>query len=202
VGSGEGDDPVTANDDNPSSRPEPHPHPPRIQPFKVQSFRLQPFNLYELLVVIVIAGILVAVAIDRLWAYLEVAERTAMVQTVGNLRSALNIQFAYLVVRGRGSSGAEALARQNPMDWLSTKPDNYLGEFSGTLPANIPAGTWYFDTRGRELVYVVKFKDHFRSAGGSGKVRLRVRLSGSPANDGGIDGIVIEPVERYEWQPA
>jgi type II secretory pathway pseudopilin PulG len=202
VGSGKGDDPVTADDDNLSSRPEPHPPPPRIRPFKVQSFRLQPFNLYELLVVIVIVGILVAVAIERLWAYLEVAEKTAVAQTVGYLRSALNLQFAYLVVRGRGSSGAEALARQNPMDWLSTKPDNYLGEFSGTLPANVPAGIWYFDTRSRELVYIVKFKNHFRSAGGSGRVRLRVRLSSSPANDGSIDGIVIEPVEWYEWQPA
>ena len=40
---------------------------------------------------------------------------------------------------------------------FAEKPESYAGEFFGADPVLFEPGTWYFDTRDRALVYLVRF---------------------------------------------
>jgi prepilin-type N-terminal cleavage/methylation domain-containing protein len=121
------------------------------------------FSLLELLVVIVLIGILLSVAIDRLMVMSAKAERYAMDQVLGSLRSGIQIRVAELIATNRAGEIA-ALAGTNPMRRLAELPPNYLGELFGPDPAVLQAGNWYFDTRERALVYLVDNEQFFDSA--------------------------------------
>lgn len=165
------------------------------------------FTLLELLVVIAIIGILGAVILDRILRYQEYAEKTAMEQTVGILRSALHLRLAEYLVRGKWQD-VEKLVQSNPMDWLAQKPENYLGEHLNPKPGEIPSGNWYFDPKDHTLVYLVRSDRHFVADGGGRKwVRYRVspvygdndKESGSAADKKEINGIRLTLVETYRW---
>lgn len=163
------------------------------------------FTLLELVVVICIIAILGGMLLNRIWFYQEQAERAAMEQVAGALQSALTLQFGRLMVRGR-ETGAGVLATENPMNWLSRKPDNYEGEFYNPTPQAVPPGSWMFDLKSRELIYVVNRGEYFTPGKDGVKwVRYRVNLvyenapgEGAKGNRA-IAGAVIEPVESYVW---
>lgn len=79
--------------------------------------RIKGFSLFELVVVLTIIGVLIAIAIDKLPAWQEQAERAAMQNVVGSLNSALGIKLASYLL-GNDLAGVRALQGSNPMDQL------------------------------------------------------------------------------------
>jgi general secretion pathway protein G len=167
--------------------------------------RARGFSLFELLVVMCIVAVLAAALLNRVSFYQEQAEKAAMDQVVAALQSALTLQLASLMTRGR-ESDADRLATENPMNWLAKKPANYGGEFFDPGPQAVAPGNWMFDLKSRDLIYVVD-RGNFFTPGKSGVkwIRLHVNLVRDyiPGDAGkrrqALSGAVIEPVEAYRW---
>lgn len=163
------------------------------------------FTLIELVVVISIIAVLAGTLLNRIWFYQEQAEKAAMEQVAGALQSALTIQFASLMARGR-EADMDTLATANPMNWLARKPANYAGEFYGLTPQSVPPGSWAFDLKSRNLVYVVERGEYF-TPGKDGAKWVRYRVSpvyeNFPEGNGGVRkalaGAVFGPAEPYHW---
>jgi prepilin-type N-terminal cleavage/methylation domain-containing protein len=166
------------------------------------------FSLLELVVVVVIVSLLALAAIDRLLKLRFEAERAGVQSVVGALKSALYIEFAAAAARGEIGRMGEA-AGSNPMVRLAEKPEGYAGEFYGADAAVFEPGSWYFDTRDRALVYVVRFPEQFSSAlAGTPRARFAVApdfddLDGNGRFDAGRDalrGLTLVAVEPFSWK--
>ena len=165
------------------------------------------FTLFELIVVIIIVSVLAWSFLGRFLTLQEAAEKAAMEYTVGAIRSALNIQLAGLMTRGR-MQDLPLLAAENPFNFLSGKQKNYVGEFYDAQIADIPRGSWYFDLKHKQLVYLVWRGTHFvPDAQGNKWVRFQVNLVYNDALRGAalspatkeIGGITLEEVQPYRW---
>ena len=166
------------------------------------------FSLLELLIVIVIVSVLVVMAIDRLLRLRFEAERVTVQSVIGAMRSGLYVEFAAAAAGGKGAR-IDSAAGSNPMLRLSERPDGYAGEFFGADPALFEPGTWYFDTRDRALVYVVRFPEQFVTPlSGPPRVRLAVEpdyddLDRNGRFDPGRDpvrGLKLVPLEHFYWK--
>lgn len=166
------------------------------------------FSLLELLIVIVIISLLMVVAIDRLLALRFEAERATVQSVIGALRSALYIEFAGAAARGQ-MQRMDVARGSNPVLHLAEKPDGYAGEFFGPEPGLFEPGTWYFDTRDRALVYLVRFPQQFVTAlSGPPRLRLAVEpdyddLDRNGRFDPGRDpvrGLKLVPLEPFYWK--
>ena len=171
-------------------------------------YHLRAFSLLELLIVIVVISVLVVVAVDRLLRLRFEAERVTVQSTIAAMRSGLYVDFAAAAAGGQGSR-IDAARGSNPMLRLSEKPDAYAGEFFGADPALFEPGTWYFDTRDRAIVYVVRFPEQFVTPlAGPPRVRLAVEpdyddLDRDGRFDAGRDpvrGLKLVPLEPYHWK--
>ena len=163
------------------------------------------FTLIELIVVVTIVVVLATVFLERVWFYQEQAEKTAMVEVVGAIQSALTMQHGRLLTHGMESE-ITVLAVDNPMKWLSKQPHNYSGEFYDPTPRSVAPGNWVFDLRSRELIYVLDRADHFvPGKNGQKWIRYRVNLMYDPVlgsadkNAKELVGTVFEPTEQYKW---
>lgn len=167
------------------------------------------FSLVELVVVIAIIAALFSVAFQRLFVLQVEAERTAVEQIVGNLRSAIGIKVAEHYVNN-DFAGLRGLEGSNPMDRLAEVPHSYLGALSGVDPAKIPPGHWYFDVPSRTLVYRVKNADYFRNdLGAPARIRFTVRvlygksfLGPARGEAPPIEGAQLATIEPYAWVDA
>ena len=166
------------------------------------------FSLLELLIVVVITSVLMVVAIDRLLKLRYEAERVMVQSVVAALRSALYVEFSASTARGE-KNRLDSLRGSNPMLRLSEKPDGYAGEFYGPDPAVFEPGTWYFDTRDRALVYVLRFPEQFVSPlSGPPRVRFRIEpdfddIDHNGRYDPGRDpllGLKLVPLEPFSWK--
>ena len=164
------------------------------------------FSLFELVVVISIVAVLVGIFLNRALYYQEQAEKTAMVGVVGALQSALIMQYGQILARGK-TSDIEWLAKDNPMNWLQQKPDNYAGEFHDPTPLAVKPGNWAFDLDSRDLIYVPSLVNNFRP-GKDGKqwIRYHVAVQYEPSRlpslqkaPSELTGMLFEPVEPYSW---
>jgi type II secretory pathway pseudopilin PulG len=165
------------------------------------------FTLFELIVVIMLFAASAGLFVDRYVKYQEMAEKAAMEQTAGSIRSALTIQVAALIARGRTNDIAR-LAELNPMTFLVDTQKNYVGELFQIGVEDAPPGSWYFDLRTREVVYVVERDTHFQPGpSGSKSVRYKVTAvynEGIPSGPNGsgkksVGGLAFKEVERYTW---
>lgn len=166
-------------------------------------------SLLELVIVMVIVGVLLVVAVERMARLRFEAERVMMESMLTGLRSALTIEFAGGALRGRLGATAATAAGSNPMKLLAERPDTYAGEYAAADPDAVAPGTWYFDTKARHLVYVVRFPEHFLS-GVPGRPRARFRVEpdfDDRDGDGRFDpardsprGLRLVPVEPYRWR--
>jgi len=168
---------------------------------------LRAFSLLEVLVVIVIVSVLVVFAIERLLRLRFEAERVTVQSVIAALRSGLYIEFAAAAAGGQGAR-IDAARGSNPMLRLSEKPEGYAGEFFGADPALFAPGTWYFDSRDRALVYIVRFPEQFTTPlGGPARLRLAVEpdfddLDRNGRFDPGRDpvrGVKLVALEAYHW---
>lgn len=115
---------------------------------------------FELAVVAIIVAILAGILLQRIHAYQAQAEMVAVEHTLSVLRAALAIQQARLQVQGRAAA-VDNLAGQNPMDWLSEKPGNYVGERFAPAARDVQPGNWYFDRKTHFLVYLLNNPNKF-----------------------------------------
>lgn len=166
------------------------------------------FTLFELIIVIILVAVFAGILLGRFQMYQEAAEKAAMEQTAGAIRSALNIQLAALIARGR-TEDIPRLAALNPVTLLAEKQRNYVGEYYDTAGSDIPPGSWYYDLKNRQLVYLVDRGVHFvPDKDGRKWVRYRVSIVYNNALSGAgnaagreIAGIVFREVEPYAWKP-
>ncbi len=158
------------------------------------------FTLIELMVTIIVAAILASVLLDRMLFYRDQAEKVAMQQVVGNLRSALHMKLASLLARNREQELLQ-LAQQNPMNWLAEKPSNYLGEIDLSNAKNLEKGNWYFDTSDKRLLYLVAGNGGDASKAEGNQVYLKVKilradpaypLARGPVRKPAVEGVVLE----------
>jgi general secretion pathway protein G len=161
------------------------------------------FSLLELVVAIIIISLLIAAALERLWPLQVDAERVAMEQVAGSLRSALGIRVAELLLKD-DLAGLRALEGSNPMDQLSEAPRNYRGVLRGADPAMVESGTWYFDAANGVLVYRVRNADYFRSpAGMQARFAVRVYYSEGLPRSKQVSaeplGAQLAVMEPYQW---
>lgn len=165
------------------------------------------FSLLELVIVIVLVSVLLTIAIDRLLLLKAQAERVAMEQVLGNIRSGITIRLAELFARGK-LADADKLPGSNPMQLLAVRPDNYRGEFFGLDPASIEPGSWYFDSRDGALCYIVEGGEYFETPlAPPARARFRIRpvfddVDGNGRYDPKVDalrGLQLAPLESYTW---
>jgi len=157
------------------------------------------FTLLELIVVICLAGILAAIAVERLLFYQELAEKAAMESVLAGTKMGLQIRMAELIIANNQSRVTE-LETDNPMRWLQEPPGSYGGEYRAPLHG----GNWYFASNGRQLVYVPNSSRHLRVADGAQELRFQVRLryaeiEGPAGKFKTLSGVAIEPVRPYRW---
>ena len=105
------------------------------------------FTLIELVVIIVVLGILAAVAIPKLFDVSKEAEQAAVATMVGSLESALSIYVAKQFIEG------QPIAAHNPFDDLSNIPSNYNGGNDPVSAANTPNGKWSWVATGSWIKY-------------------------------------------------
>lgn len=165
------------------------------------------FSLLELVVVIAIIVLLLVIAVNKLLPLRIDAERTAMENVVGALKSALSIEVAAHVAKGRIPALA-ALVDSNPMNRLSETPKNYVGELNAPGPDMVEDGQWYFDLHDHTVVYRVSNVEYFKTTlTGPARARFAVRLDYDDMNgnghfDTGVDairGVRLEALEAYSW---
>lgn len=167
------------------------------------------FTLLELMIVATIVAIVAAMLLVRLRDFQEQAEKAAMMQVVGNIRSGLHLKLADVIVKGEVNQ-IPRLLEINPMDVLADKPDNYRGEVYGVTTQSVVSGNWYFDLRDRNLIYFVNNDAHLQDAAhGEGKpkeiryrlklVKAAIRVTGKSGPDTEIEGVTLEEVVPYKW---
>jgi prepilin-type N-terminal cleavage/methylation domain-containing protein len=168
--------------------------------------RSKGFTLFELILVIIVVALTAGMLFGRVLDYQEIAEKTAMEQTAGTLRSALALQISGLLARGKGEDLAK-LAAVNPIALLAEVPQNYVGEYYGAAE-DVAAGNWYFDLKSRQLVYLVRHGEHFQAgADGAKAVRYQVtpvyndwmRETGAASSGKELAGLVLKELQPYSW---
>lgn len=164
------------------------------------------FSLLELVIVIAIISLLMSVFLERVWYYQEMAEKTAMEEDAGAIQNALSMQYGKHYLRGNQDE-ISRLATENPVKWLQRLPKNYAGEFYDPTPNSVSPGSWVFDLRKHELIYVPNSTEHFEpGADGKKWIRFHVRIQYEQIVRGGIKenakelaGSVFEPAEPVKW---
>lgn len=165
------------------------------------------FTLLELIVVISVIAILAGSLLSRVPVYAEQAERAAMEQTVGAMQSALTMRIGSLMAHGGATEkNLRALASDNPLGWLQQKPKNYAGEFFDPMPKTVAPGSWVFDLKSRDLIYVLDRSAYF-TPGKDGQKWIRFHTSlvyeRTPGNAAGgkkgLTATLFEPTEPYRW---
>lgn len=173
---------------------------------KMPKKRCEGFTLLEFGVVAIILGILAAILLDRLLFYQEAAEKARMESTVATLKSALRLKIVALMVQERTPECAR-LAQQDPMDWLESKPSDYLGEYRGAPPESVVRdGGWYYDGAAHILVYRVNNGRLFvPDSSGQRQVRFRITRLADDLRDSRdacvflLNAPILTPVEPYRW---
>lgn len=145
----------------------------------------------EVAIYAVVVATLVTVFFSTVTDYMEMAEKTAMESTLGNVTAAINLRYATLVLRGEAPRAAEWAAR-NPFELAQTFPPSYRGRLDGAARGAPERPAWLFDAARRELVYLPR--SHSRLDGGS-RDELRFRLEPHPSGF----GFALAPTAPYQW---
>ncbi len=171
------------------------------------SFRISKgFTLIEFVAVILIIVVLAGIFLVRIPYYQEQAEKTAMQQVRDAIQSALVLRYSTLIMRNAASQNQlSVLASDNPMTWLQKPPVNYRGEYYDPGLRTVAPGSWMFDLKSRELIYVIDHGENF-TPGADGKkwIRFHVQLVYEPALGGTgpakeLVTTLFEPTVPLRW---
>jgi prepilin-type N-terminal cleavage/methylation domain-containing protein len=161
------------------------------------------FSLLELVAAIAIVGVFAGVLLQRMLYLQEYAEMTAMDLTVANMRTGLRYKTGDLLIRDKVSE-ITTLADENPVNWLESHPENYLGEFD-LKPDTDSRGKWYFDKTRHELVYTANNRRHFLPASDQDyslrwhAIRLQAKEAGVSSGGGSAQWVALVPVAGGSW---
>jgi len=161
------------------------------------------FTLFELAIVAMLTSILLATLLTRVLFYQEQAEKAAVKQVAGGLQSALILQHGRLLTHGAANK-LRALSTENPMQWLTKPPHNYVGEFYGITSQTIAPGNWAFDLQSRQLVYAVAHRDYFTpKTQDDYLIRYQINIEQHSAikttANSRASSIAFSPVKSYQW---
>src|SRR5688572_20888886 len=98
----------------------------------------------DFIMLVIVICILITVYLARVEPLLASSERVALRQTYQALYLSTRLEFMTNVGRDRLNQLAQQ-ACLNPMDYVATRPSNYLGAFEHPDPLLLPLGHWYFD---------------------------------------------------------
>ena len=162
------------------------------------------FSLFELVVVVLLVGVFMTFAIDRMLRLQIEAERVSVQRVIASLKSAVNLQAAEMVVN-KGINSIKTLESTNPMNYLQELPYNYSGLKSDQEVANYPLASWYYDSQQEILVYKVKNTNYFTSSlQGTSRIRLKVvaiyKNEASHNDNNTVRGISIKSMDDYFWK--
>ncbi|MES2899206.1 MAG: type II secretion system protein [Pseudomonadota bacterium] len=154
----------------------------------------------ELVVVAIIISILTGSLLQRLFNYQREAELAGVQIIVATLQGALVVKKGSLMARGKASEIA-TLVDQNPMNFLTLKPHNYLGDYFSPDADELPAGNWFFERNTKTLVYLLNNGKSF--PGGIPKpLKFKVKFSHSPQDlaespsEPGVTNVSLVQVDR------
>lgn len=169
----------------------------------VAFFRQRGFSLFEIVVVVLLIGVLMSIAIDRMLQLQIAAEKVSVQELLGNLKGAVNLQAADLVVH-KGLGSMRILESSNPMLYLQELPHNYLGNRSEHDAGQLAKGNWFFDPNEGVLVYIVNNTSYFETRlKGTPRIRFKVSLIYKDNLDNGradsIRGVTIKALNDYRW---
>lgn len=173
------------------------------QCYRVRLDKQHGFSLFEMVVTILLIGVLVSAAIDRLLQIQIDAEKHSVMRVIGILESAVYLQVAEMVVK-EGLNSLQTLENANPMDYLQKLPSNYVGVKEGGEIGRVPFSSWYFDPTDDVLVYKVRNTKYFESDI-EGEPRIKLKLSLVYSNDikrrdSSIQGMKLESLHEYHWR--
>ncbi|MDH7942692.1 prepilin-type N-terminal cleavage/methylation domain-containing protein [Pseudohongiella sp. SYSU M77423] len=160
------------------------------------------FSLFELMVYILAASILFAAAFNRYQDFPGEAERANFLAIQAQLNAAINLQMMQIIASG-GWDNARQLDGMNPMELMLTTPGNYVGALSGADIAQLPRRIWFFDPVRGELVYLAENSENLYLLNDGQRIateRLGFRVSNRYSGTGSWEGLVLAPVQPYEWQ--
>ena len=173
-------------------------------PFKQQNG----FTLLEIVIVIILISIFGLFSVDRLLSLRIAAEKSSVIQVIGNIKSSLGLEVVRLALQGKMKEIAE-LENTNPFSLLAQIPTNYLGETESDTFTK--AGSWYFDKSKGMLIYNVTYTEYFESSlkeKNLPQIRHQIKLVYNDNNDNkrfdpktdGIGGLDLLPTEKYHWK--
>lgn len=162
---------------------------------------------FELVVVVIAAGIVGGLLLERVVPLIARSERVAFMHVRGQLQSALLLEAADRIARGDAVS-LSALEHTNPMALLIQPPSNYLGALRDPAPGNVRHARWYFDESTGRLVYRAgRLATIATSSGPVDRVELVVRFFYADRDGDGVfdpraddfEGLRLEAVQPFEW---
>jgi len=139
----------------------------------------------------VVVAVVLAVFLERVLYYMELAERTVMEITVSNVNSALNVRRAYDMLSGRAANDPTAPLR-NPFELAGMSPANFHGEIDSPSLGSLERGRWVFDRSTRELIYLPRLRRGLTTTDPDGAIHFRLEPRGN-----GISMLV--PTSKYAW---
>jgi hypothetical protein len=122
--------------------------------------RQRGFSRFEFAVVAALFAILVGIAANRLNLYQRQLESVVAEQLIATMRVALQFRVFHLTAAQRQSEVLTILD-ENPIDRLSERPKNYLGEYYSPDNKKLTPGSWYFDRTDKTLVYLLIHQNSF-----------------------------------------
>jgi hypothetical protein len=146
---------------------------------------------FEFAIAMAIFAILAGVLLQKVNYYQYQAEQANVRQVVALLRTALVAKEGELYARGKTAETA-SLAGRNPMELLTPKPANYLGEVNDAQAADVAPGSWYFVRESGTLSYVLSNPELFIGSRAK-RLNFKVKFIYKPGvNNPGPGGLFLE----------
>jgi hypothetical protein len=166
----------------------------RVKPLRQAGLTLLEFSVVAAVVAAIAGSLLIA-----LLYYEELAEAMVVKLTVQNVRSGLRYQIADRLVAGRTREMGQLL-RDNPVSWLDSMPEGYVGMVRTDAVQRLPAGSWFYDVDRGEVGYVPKLSFYLAMEPPESEKILRWRMQAlrlSPPWE--VEGLMLETVSPYRW---
>lgn len=122
-------------------------------------------------------------------------EGAAIKTNLGGLRTAFVIDYLAQQVAGSQGTGPvqpRPLTRTNPFLLLHRMPSNYAGEMNAAEAANLPPGSWLFDSGCLCIGYRPLYPEWLSSPSGAGILWFDVVGASGP--------LQLTPREAYVWK--
>jgi len=170
----------------------------RAWTFRPVRIRQTGLTWLEFAIVAAVLSVLAGSLLSALLYYEELGEAAVVQLTVENVRSGLRYQIADRLIQGRARDMGELLG-VNPISWLASPPDGYVGSVRNTDVESLPKGSWFYDSDRAELGYIPKHSFHLSvDRGGPTILRWQVRaLKADVPRE--VEGVMLATVTPYRW---